>query len=169
MNEVWQDIPGHLGYKVSDQGRVLGRRGNVLSPKITKKGNYRLVWLITEDGGKSRKVHHLVFEAFVGPRPKGMEACHRDGDPSNNQLTNLRWGTKSSNALDRVSHGNDSQARKTHCPRNHELKEPNLVSGTRGRRCLACHNARSFIPSVKSPGFQELADSYYKTALKKAS
>ena len=35
----------------------------------------------------------------------GCEACHNDGDRSNNHLSNLRWDTKSNNQKDRVEHG----------------------------------------------------------------
>jgi hypothetical protein len=45
---------------------------------------------------------------FVGPAPSGHECCHRDGDPSNNDLANLYWGTPSQNRSDAVRHG-------THC------------------------------------------------------
>lgn len=55
--------------------------------------------------GRSRLVHHLVLEAFVGPRPNGMEACHTDDDFSNNALSNLRWDTPSSNVADRIRNG----------------------------------------------------------------
>jgi hypothetical protein len=37
-----------------------------------------------------------------------MEACHNDGNPSNNRLTNLRWDTRSENQRDRVRHGSAS-------------------------------------------------------------
>lgn len=50
-------------------------------------------------------VHVLVLEAFVGPRPDGMEGCHNDGDPSNNRLSNLRWDTPLANWSDRRKHG----------------------------------------------------------------
>lgn len=51
------------------------------------------------------KVAVLVLLAFVGPRPKGMECCHNDGDPENNSLDNLRWDTHSSNVYDAIRHG----------------------------------------------------------------
>jgi hypothetical protein len=55
-------------------------------------------------------VHVLVLEAFVGPRPEGMQACHfPDRDKTNNDVTNLRWGTPISNQGDRVLHGTDSR------------------------------------------------------------
>lgn len=34
-----------------------------------------------------------------------MEGCHRDGNPFNNALDNLRWDTPASNAADRNLHG----------------------------------------------------------------
>lgn len=48
-----------------------------------------------------RAVHLYVLETFVGPRPEGMQACHGDGDPANNRLSNLRWDTCSNNNLDK--------------------------------------------------------------------
>lgn len=53
-----------------------------------------------------RKVHLLVLEAFVGPRPSPThDACHGIGGPRDNSLANLRWGTKQENADDRLLHG----------------------------------------------------------------
>ena len=68
-------------------------------------GPYPLV-LLWRDGERfPRKVHVLVLEAFVGPRPYGMQCCHGDGNPLNNAASNLRWGTAESNYSDRVVHG----------------------------------------------------------------
>jgi hypothetical protein len=50
-------------------------------------------------------VHRLVLEAFVGPCPEGMEGCHNDGNRLNNDLSNLRWGTRSDNRDDARKHG----------------------------------------------------------------
>ena len=50
-------------------------------------------------------VCHLVLEAFVGPRPEGMEACHfPDRDVTNNRTSNLRWDTRKNNFKDRDYH-----------------------------------------------------------------
>lgn len=53
----------------------------------------------------TRLVHQLVLETFVGLCPDGMEARHLDGNPQNNRLNNLRWGTHKQNMLDAVKHG----------------------------------------------------------------
>jgi len=50
-------------------------------------------------------VHRLVLLAFVGPCPAGMEARHLDGDPTNNRLPNLCWGTPKENKQDSQRHG----------------------------------------------------------------
>ncbi len=34
-----------------------------------------------------------------------MVTCHNDGNPANNRLSNLRWGTLSSNEIDKIKHG----------------------------------------------------------------
>lgn len=117
--EQWRDISGWEGwYEVSDKGRVrsLPRksragsgtafyRGKVLKASIAKNG-YRVVSMTAPGGVRSyRYVHQLVLEAFIGPRPVGMEACHNNGIRKQNYLTNLRYDTPSGNARDRITHG----------------------------------------------------------------
>ena len=53
----------------------------------------------------SQCVHKLVLLAFVGAAPEGHECCHNNGDPSDNRIENLRWGTRSENNIDAVKHG----------------------------------------------------------------
>ena len=36
-----------------------------------------------------------------------MECCHNDGNPLNNELSNLRWDTHTSNLNDKLRHGTD--------------------------------------------------------------
>lgn len=122
------------------------------------------------DVARTRKIHHLVLEAFVGPRPDGLETCHNDGVPANNWLTNLRWDTKPNNAKDRRVHGTDFQANKVTCSRGHEFREGNLVSRPGNHRsCLACHNTRSKLygQDYTEEEFQATADVYYESSLNK--
>lgn len=48
------------------------------------------------------RVHVLVLRAFRGPRPAGMVGCHRDDNPANNLLGNLRWDFPLGNGADAV-------------------------------------------------------------------
>lgn len=91
--------------------------------------------------------------AFVGPPEPGQEVRHfPDRDPSNCALSNLSYGTKSENSLDKRRHGTDHNSSKTHCPRKHALEGANLrpYSLKRGKRvCLAC--ARAAYVKAKNP------------------
>jgi hypothetical protein len=113
--EQWNYIPGfERGYKVSTAGHVFSvKRGRLLSQwlKTTslKRRNYTSRYYMVElsHRGVSRSylVHVLVLLAFRGPRPPGHECRHLDGDPKNNNLSNLEWGTRRVNTGDRLRHG----------------------------------------------------------------
>lgn len=59
------------------------------------------------DTGKQKRahIHHLVCEAFHGPRPEGLLALHRNGDKLDNRAENLYWGTSRQNMEDSIRHG----------------------------------------------------------------
>lgn len=107
--EVWRAVVGYQGlYEVSDHGGVRsksrqGSAGGILSISPDKRG-YMKVSLYNK-GRKARWVHTLVLEAFVGPRPPGQMGCHKNGNPSQNYLSNLRWDTRESNYDDSRLHG----------------------------------------------------------------
>lgn len=155
--EEWKPVPGHEGsYEVSSEGRVrsLDReivrsnghtyalKGKVLAQIVSLHGRKQV-----NLSGKTRLVHQLVLEAFVGPRPEGTECCHYDDDRGNNRLSNLRWGTSSENELDKVRNGNHRNARKTRCVNGHELSGENLREYRNGERinrvCIACETDRN--------------------------
>lgn len=164
MNEEWRPVVGYEGlYEVSDQGRVRslpryvirqgglasGRpmrvRGGIRKLRVAKCGGYWLVSLSREGEDSMCYVHALVLEAFVGPRPPGLEVCHRDGDPKNANLSNLAYGSSGENKLDQVRHGTHPMKSKTHCPSGHPYDEANtyvLPSRPNARYCRACHRAR---------------------------
>lgn len=113
-SERWLPVPGWDDmYEVSSLGEVKSIERWVSHPA----GGMRLVkerilsqWfqrgypsVCLSNTKKKRKictVHRLVLEAFIGPRPAGMECCHADGDRENNNLENLRWGTREENRAD---------------------------------------------------------------------
>lgn len=178
--ERWLPIPGYEGYyEVSDLGRVrsldrwttdrLGRRrfrrAQVLTPNFNSYTGRYYVNLCRDAVPRTRPIYRLVIEAFRGPRPDGMEACHSDGDCTNDRLSNLRWDTVSENRRDTVRHGNHVQANKTHCPHGHALVRPNLVPSHPGRLCLACNRARSTVKRAAERGdligYREASDDHY--------
>lgn len=120
--ERWLPVVGFEGaYEVSDLGRVRTVQRLVRSARsrsglrtVASKlrsvngllNGYPAVNLSRDGKTKMRPVHTMVLEAFVGPRPSEVhEGCHGDGDPKNNALGNLRWGTKRENKADAFMHG----------------------------------------------------------------
>lgn len=114
----YRDIPGHPGYRAGSDGSVWSingrrrrsrRRWTRMKAVQSRHGGDHFVYVVSmlsADGKKRvRLVHHLVLEAFIGPRPAGTECCHNDGNSLNNALANLRWDTRLSNEVDRKKHG----------------------------------------------------------------
>lgn len=112
--EEWRPVTTHPGrYEVSNLGRVRacpqpGWRGCVFH-----NGRYRI--LAAAIGGRRRNylrvhlynperfafVHCLVAEAFLGPRPEGLEVLHGPGGCLDNRAASLRYGTRDENEVDR--------------------------------------------------------------------
>lgn len=155
--ETWLPVVGYEGrYAVSDHGRVRSlertalTRGGGSRPirdrilKQASQGRYLVVGLCRDGRMKSRGVHRIVLEAFVGPPAEGQQALHWDDDPTNNRLPNLRWGSPQENARDCIRNGRNWQSVKTHCPQKHEYTDENtyVTPSTGGRGCRACMKER---------------------------
>lgn len=115
MSETWKDVLGYEGrYQISDLGRFRSVdhvtanynnkrrtrrcRGKLFTPRFS--GKYLAVGLRKDRKLRTREIHRIVLETFVGPCPAGMEACHRNGDHHDNRLVNLRWDTRRNNRRD---------------------------------------------------------------------
>lgn len=153
MTESWRPVVGFEDiYSVSDQGRVRrdkiargAKVGRILKPTVDKRGGY-LSFSLYRGNRAARfrvKIHTLVAAAFIGPRPVGTEVLHGDGDPTHNQPSNLRYGTRGENNLDSVAHGTHPWASRTQCPSGHPYDEGNTYVTPQGkRRCRRCLAAR---------------------------
>lgn len=73
------------------------------------RGGYLIYPLCYRREVRAYPIHRLVLLTFVGPCPDGMECRHLDGNPANNHLKNLQWGTKEENAQDRFAHGTSNR------------------------------------------------------------
>lgn len=158
-SEQWLPVVRYGGlYEVSHHGRVrsldrftvdtLGRRrfypGRVLSPCLngSHTGSYPSLNLSRQGRNRTVRIHLLVLEAFVGPRPDGKDVTrHLNGNPTDNHLSNLAYGTSSENMQDRLDHGVHHYAKRTHCKNGHEFTPENtrLDTSTCNKRvCRAC-------------------------------
>ena len=120
-------IPGFPDYCVTKDGRIWSKprkdalghnlKGKWLKPGI--RNNYLFVVLYIDSQGNNCYIHRLVLETYVGSS-KGMQCRHLDGNPKNNNLENLCWGTYQENHQDSIRHGTNSQ-----CPVFKGEKHPN--------------------------------------------
>ena len=112
MSEVWTPVVGYEGlYEISDSRRVRSvdrivrhghrRRGRVLKQTIDPCG-YMTVSLSKANHKRTKRVHSLVAEAFIGPRPYGMEVLHGAKGLDDNSISNLSYGTRQQNARNRA-------------------------------------------------------------------
>lgn len=145
----WRSINAFPAYEVSDEGGV---RDAATHESIRTWTSPSCPYLTVSIPRMyvARRVHQLVAEAFIGPRPAGLVTRHKDGDPSNARLDNLHYGTQRENMLDRLGHGTDPWVNRTHCGYGHEYAPENTYynpSKPRARVCRACRGT-----SPKPPG-----------------
>lgn len=108
---IWVQIHFNDRYEVSDYGDVRSVDGVVsrirdgktnlmpVNGKILKLQNDKQGYLTVTIGRKSHKVHRLVCSAFH-TNPKNKRCVnHKDGDKSNNHISNLEWATHSENSI----------------------------------------------------------------------
>ncbi len=118
-----KECPSYPGYAVTKDGHVFTHRrrygkgrgyggGVQVDMSFVKElkftvghGAYLYVSVSTDRGQRSIPLHVLLLDAFVSPRPENMEIRHLDGNPTNNRLGNLCYGTVKENASDRIKHG----------------------------------------------------------------
>jgi hypothetical protein len=92
------DIIGFEGlYKIYDDGRVLSVRRNKFLKQGIDRGGYYLVALCNKGKTKWPRVHTLVATHYIGERPPNLQTDHIDRDKSNNNLSNLRYISRSDN------------------------------------------------------------------------
>jgi hypothetical protein len=129
-------IPDFNGYFAGESGDIYSMMPNggycgrgakpptvprLLKPSKDCKG-YLFVGLCKDGKRFARKVHRLILETFVSPRPKGMEGCHNDGNKRNNSLSNLRWDTSKNNQADKKIHGTSSNGEKNGLSKLNEMQ-----------------------------------------------
>lgn len=153
MAEEWRVIPSTPAYEASDHGRIrrvaATRRnpaGHIMRLGVGPDGRQR-VRLCIDGQAKTLPVHRLVLEAFVGPRPsKHHVCCHWNDIPTDNRLSNLRWGSYIDNSADSKRNG-----RQVKGERHHKAKFTDAE----------VHRIREQVKAGKTP--QELAPWYCVT------
>lgn len=112
-----KQIPGYYGsYLADEDGNIYSMKSGSLRKLKPGNGNddRRLsVILCMNKKTRTRRVHQLILETFIGPRPNGMFACHGDNGNLDNSLANLYYALPSRNqGIDRVRDGTSNRGEK---------------------------------------------------------
>ena len=102
-----RELADYPGYEIDTDGVVWGARlGRPMSPDVGEQGHRRV--MLYRGGGTYRElVHRLVLATFDRAAARGEQGRHLDGDPGNNRLSNLAWGTQADNWADSKGHRTD--------------------------------------------------------------
>jgi hypothetical protein len=95
-----KEIPGYDGnYKINESGVVINKNGHVMRTAESNSGYLRTALEVPNGNGvrKNESIHRLVAKTFI-PNPDNLPVVmHKDNDPLNNHVSNLKWGTQSEN------------------------------------------------------------------------
>lgn len=100
-------ISDYPDYLICEDGDIYSIRSGIFM-KVSKRNHKGYDRVHIRDKFNNRHsidVHQLVLMAFVGPKPEGYVCRHLDGNPHNNNLENLCWGTQKENSQDAIKHG----------------------------------------------------------------
>lgn len=105
--KTWRDGT----YEVSTLGNIRRAKPGISTfvgrPVCPTEGATGYLQVQLKSDGKSVRayVHHVVMEAFVGPRPNGHFVNHKDFNKHNNALTNLEYITQRENCRHAIGAG----------------------------------------------------------------
>lgn len=110
--EIWKSIKDWPEYEISNFGNVrsvaskpgVRKSGRILCTSVEHVGHLR-VRLSREWKRYPKLVHRLVADAFIPKVPGKKYVLHKDGNPQNNHVSNLKWGTAHDNSQDMIAHG----------------------------------------------------------------
>ncbi len=119
--EEWRPVVGfEEHYEISSEGRLrrTSRRcgsyaGRLVAGRGFQNGGYPAVGLSVGNVQRMKRVHILVAEAFLGPRPSPRHIVHhKDHNPGNPRASNLQWATLAENQRASVEAGRHVGCRK---------------------------------------------------------
>jgi len=123
--EVWKPAPGfETSHEVSNHGRIRSIDRHVTTPKGTRRcrgqvlkielsgSGYPSIKLWRGGSATRQTIHKLVALAFLGD-PPGKVGCrkgeynvnHKDGDKTNNHISNLEWILSEDNRAHAMANG----------------------------------------------------------------
>lgn len=109
-NKEWKRLQEAAFYRISSDGEIYNikrKRKLKLTKRYEKNGRPRRVdvTLSTFNGSKEFRVHKLVMKYFGCPPPTSktkVSIDHKDRNPFNNKINNLRWASGKEQAANKM-------------------------------------------------------------------
>lgn len=119
MQEKWRDIPGYEGsYQASNLGRIRSLDRVITRAASSRRGAYKAKlkgrfikpvkntqgYMVVPLGRSNScaRVHQLIAKTFIPNRDGKPMINHKNGDKSDNRVTNLEWCTNQENQIHAV-------------------------------------------------------------------
>ncbi len=100
LETIFKPIKKAKGYGVNVFGQVINlASGKILKPYARDSRNrpYMCVTLFIRGVKKTAYVHRIVATTYIDNPHKKKQVNHKDGDKTNNHVSNLEWVTNQEN------------------------------------------------------------------------
>lgn len=140
-------------YYVTNNGKV----ANIITDEEGYVINFRLMKLETSSFGHKRvelhinkepikfSIHRMVYEVWIGELIDGMVIEHLDGNPSNNNINNLKQSTQKENIETAIKQNMFNQRWSNN---THIIVYDKLNNTTKGYECI-----RDFLVDIDAPPY----------------
>ena len=112
----FKEVYGYENYLINKDCVIINKK-----TKRILKGGERNGYRRVELSGKTKTVHILLYETFVGPIPEGYVIDHINGVKDDNRLENLRAVPQSNNMSNAFLHGHKGQIKISQYDKNKNL------------------------------------------------
>jgi predicted DNA-binding protein YlxM (UPF0122 family) len=93
------------GYRVHEDGRIFSIGKNIFIRDRRHDGGYRVITIYNNGKQTDCYVHKLVAENFIPNPDNKPQVNHKDGDKTNNKVSNLEWVTGKENRKHSLENG----------------------------------------------------------------
>jgi len=119
--DEWRPVPG-WPYDATKDGRIRRSENKRISVTADHPSGYRQIAMHNNGVRRTQKIHRMVYEAWVGPIPPGMQINHLNGIKSDNRIENLEMCTPQQNIEHSVRTGLLPRG-----DRHHFVKRPETI------------------------------------------